>query len=83
MEYDKFIDKYLDPNDESGFQEVVFARQAKLKSLRQRLQKYYLSDEEINKLFEIIINAEIEMEKVKRSFNSKKYNEIKLWWKVK
>lgn len=75
MEYDKFLEKYFDPNDNTGFKEVVFARQAKFKQIRQRLEGYYLTDEEIDKLFEIIIKAEMDMESVKRRFNAKNYTE--------
>ncbi len=75
MEFDKFTEKYLDPNDESGFNEVIYARQAKIKTLKIRLKNYHLSDDDINKLIDIIVNAEMEMEKVKKSFNSKKYTE--------
>lgn len=78
MEYDKFIEKYFDPNDDSGFNELVFKRQEKLKALKVRLKKYYLTDKEIDDLFQIIIKAEIEMEQVKRKFNAKKYTEIDL-----
>ena len=76
MEYDKFIEKYFDPDDDSGFNELVFKRQEKLKALKVRLKKYYLTDKEIDDLFQIIIKAEIEMEQVKRKFNAKKYTKI-------
>ncbi len=75
MEYDKFLEKYFDADDNSGFKEVIYARQAKLKQIRQRLQGYYLTDQEIDKLFEIIVKAEMDMEHVKRKFNAKKYTE--------
>lgn len=75
MEYDKFVDKYLDLNDDSGFNEILYSRQTKLNAIRHRLKRYHLSDAEIEKQMEIIINAEIEMEKIKRKFNSKKYTE--------
>lgn len=78
MEYDKFIEKYFDPDDDSGFTELVFKRQEKLKALKVRLQRYYLTDKEIDDLFQIIIKAEMEMEHVKRKFNSRKYTEIDL-----
>lgn len=73
MEFNKFLEKFFDENDDSGFNEVVFARQAKFKQIRERLKGYYLTDEEIEKLFEIITNAEIDMENIKRKFNSKEY----------
>ncbi len=78
MEYDKFIEKYFDPDDDSGFNELVFKRQEKLKALKIRLKKYYLTDNEIDDLFQIIIKAEIEMEQVKRKFNARKYTEMDL-----
>jgi len=73
MDYNKFVDKYFDENDESGFNEVLFERQKHLAALRERLKKYYLTDEEIDKLFEIIINAEMKMEEIKRGFKLKEY----------
>ena len=73
MDYNKFVDKYFDENDDSGFNDVLFERQKHLASLRERLKKYYLHDDEIDKLFEIIINAEIKMEEVKRNFKTKDY----------
>lgn len=75
MDFDKFAEKYFDENDNTGFNDMLLQRQFKLKSLKERLKKYRLSAAEIDKLFEIIIKAEMEMEKVKRSFNSKKYTE--------
>ena len=75
MEFNKFIEKFFDDNDDSGFKEVVFARQAKFKQIKERLKGYYLTDKEIDKLFEIITQAEIDMENVKRKFNAKKYTE--------
>lgn len=73
MEFNKFLEKFFDENDDSGFNEVVFARQAKFKQIRERLKGYYLTDEEIEKLFEIITNAEIDMENIKRKFNADNY----------
>ena len=73
MDYNKFVEKYFDENDETGFNDVLFERQKHLASLRERLKKYYLTDDEIDKLFEIIINAEIKMEEVKRGFKTKNY----------
>jgi len=78
MEENKFLKKYFDESDESGFKEVVFERQKHLDALKERLKKYYLTDEEINKLFRIIEDAEIEMEKVKRSFKPKEYTQENL-----
>ena len=73
MDYNKFVEKYFDDNDESGFNDVLFERQKRLAALRERLKKYYLHDDEIDKLFEIIMNSEIKMEEVKRSFKTKNY----------
>ena len=75
MDYNKFVEKYFDENDETGFNDVLFERQKHLAALRERLKKYYLTDEEIDKLFEIIINAEMKIEEVKRSFKTKDYTE--------
>ena len=75
MEFNKFIEKFFDENDDSGFNEVVFARQAKFKQIKERLKGYYLTDKEIDKVFEIITQAEIDIENIKRKFNSKKYTE--------
>ena len=69
---DDFSNKYYDSNDESGLNQVIKQRQQKLSSLRERLQKYYLEDDEIDKLFKIIIDAEIKMEKIKASTDFKK-----------
>ncbi|MBR6163240.1 hypothetical protein IKQ26_05085 [bacterium] len=74
MEYNKFIDKYFDPNNKMGFNEVLFARQEKINALRERLKQYYLTDEELDHLFKIIEQAEMDMEKVKRRFNGKNYD---------
>lgn len=76
MEYNKFIDKYFDPENKMGFNEVLFARQEKLNALRERLKQYYLTDEELNVLFKIIEQAEMDMEKVKRKFNGKNYDHV-------
>ncbi len=73
MEFNKFLERFFDENDDSGFNEVVFARQAKFKQIRERLKGYYLTDNEIEKLFEIITNAEIDMENIKRKFNANEY----------
>ena len=76
MEYNKFIDKFFDPENKMGFNEVLFKRQEKLNALRERLKQYYLTDEELDNLFKIIEQAEMYMEKVKRKFNGKKYDHI-------
>ncbi len=76
MEYNKFIDKYFDPENKMGFNEVLFARQEKLNALRERLKQYYLTDEELDVLFKIIEQAEMDMEKVKRKFNGKNYDHV-------
>lgn len=72
MESNEFIEKFFDPDKESfGFEEVVYKRQAHLNRLRKKLRKYYLSDEEIDKLFIIIDKAQIAIEKLKRSSDYK------------
>ncbi len=79
MDFEKFIEKYFDPEDESGFNEILFQRQAQHKAIKERLKGYYLNDKEIDKLLEIIIKAEMEMEKKKRKFNAKKFTEKDLF----
>ena len=74
MELNKFIEKYFDPEKDDGFQEVVFKREAKKKRLRERLKEYRLTDAEIDKLFEIIVSAEMDMEKVKRKYKGEDYS---------
>lgn len=76
MEYNKFIDKYFDPDNKMGFNEVLFKRQEKINALRERLKQYYLTDEELDHLFKIIEQAEMDMEKVKRKFNGKNYDHV-------
>lgn len=78
MEYNKFIEKYFDPNDDSGFTQILFDRQAKIKQLRERIKKYHLNDVEIDDLFKIIEKAQMDIEKVKRSFKTKGYSEEEL-----
>lgn len=78
MEFNKFIEKYFDPNDDSGFTELVFERQAKIKQLRERVKKYHLTEAELDNLFKIIEKAEFDIEKVKRSFKTKGYTEEEL-----
>ena len=78
MEMDKFLEKYFDPNDDSGFNEVIFQRREKMKSLRERLKKYYLTDKELDNLFKIIEKAEMDIEKVKRSLKTKNINQLDL-----
>lgn len=79
MELNKFLEKYFDPNDDSGFNEMIFERQAKIKSLRERLKKYYLTEKELDNLFKIIEKAEMDIEKVKRGFKKKDYDKIDLF----
>ena len=78
MELDKFSEKFFDPNDKTGFNDVLMNRQFTLKSLKERLKKYYLTDKEIDKLFEIIYKAENEMEEIKKSVDYKKATQIDL-----
>lgn len=75
MEFNKFIEKYFDPNDDSGFTELVFERQAKIKQLRERVKKYHLTEAELDDLFKIIEKAEFDIEKIKRGFKTKGYTE--------
>lgn len=70
---DKFIEKYFDPDNEDGFNEVIFQRNEKKIGLKKRLKKYKLDEKEIDELFKIIINAEFEMEKIKRSYKGDDY----------
>ena len=79
MNFDKFIEKYFDPNDDSGFNEILFQRQSQHKAIEKRLKGYYLTEKEISKLMEIIVKAEMEMENIKRKFNAKKYTEKELF----
>lgn len=70
---DKFIEKYFDPDNEDGFNEVIFQRNEKKIGLKKRLKKYKLDEKEIDDLFKIIVNAEFEMEKIKRSYKGDDY----------
>lgn len=79
MDFNKVVEKYFDPNDDSGFNEILFEREARHKKIKERLKKYYLSEEEINSIFEIIINAEMEIEKEKRKFKKEKYTQQDLF----
>ncbi|MBR1617836.1 hypothetical protein IJ670_06760 [bacterium] len=65
---DKFVEKFYDPDKDNGLSTVILERQAKLDVLRKNLiEKYYLEDDEIDKLFKIIIDAEIKIEKIKQT----------------
>ena len=75
MEFNKLIEKYFDADDDSGFTQMIFDRQAKKKALKERVKKYLLTDEEVDKLFQIIEKAEMDIEKIKRSFKKKNYTE--------
>ena len=70
---DKFIEKYFDPDNEDGFNEVIFQRNEKKIGLKKRLKNYKLDEKEIDDLFKIIVNAEFEMEKIKRSYKGDDY----------
>jgi len=74
---EKTIDKEEDLksnfDDDYGFSEVLKQRREKKDALRKRLYKYYLKDNEIDKLFEIIEKAEIKMEKIKKSVDYSNY----------
>ncbi len=78
MSYDKFIEKFFDPENDDGFNEVVFQRNEKKKALRERLKKYRLDDKELDDLFKIIVDAEIAMEKVKRKYKGDDYTVAEL-----
>ncbi len=73
MSYDKFIEKFFDPENDDGFNEVVFQRNEKKKALRERLKNYKLDEKELDDLFKIIVDAEIAMEKVKRKYKGDDY----------
>ena len=73
MTYDKFIEKFFDPENE-----VVFQRNEKKKALRERLKKYKLDDKELDDLFKIIVDAEIVMEKIKRKYKGDDYTVAEL-----
>lgn len=73
MSYDKFIEKFFDPDNDDGFNEVVFQRNEKKKALRERLKNYKLDEKELDDLFKIIVDAEIAMEKVKRKYKGDDY----------
>lgn len=60
-----------DSKDDFGFSEILEERQKKKENLRKQLLSLNLNDNEIDKLFEIIVKAEEEMEKVKRNFDYK------------
>ena len=78
MSYDKFIEKFFDPDNDDGFNEVVFQRNEKKKALRERLKKYRLDEKELDDLFKIIVDAEIAMEKVKRKYKGDDYTVAQL-----
>ena len=74
MEFNKFVEKYFDPDDKDGFNEVLFARQAKIAQARERIKQQYLFDEdELDELFKVVEKGQFEIEKVKRSFKNKDY----------
>ena len=78
MTYDKFIEKFFDPENDDGCNEVVFQRNEKKKALRERLKKYKLDDKELDDLFKIIVDAEIVMEKIKRKYKGDDYTVAEL-----
>ncbi len=69
MSNEEFIERFYNPDDpnQESFNEIVYERQIHKNALRQRIKKYYLSDDEIDNLFKIIDSAEIEIEKIKRN----------------
>ena len=78
MSYDKFIEKFFDPENDDGFNEVIFQRNEKKKALRERLKNYKLDEKELDDLFKIIVDAEIAMEKVKRKYKGDNYTVAEL-----
>ena len=74
MEINKFIEKFYDPENDDGLTGIIFKREAKKNQIRTRLKEYRLSDEEIEQAIDIIVKAEIEMEKVKRKYKGDDYS---------
>ncbi len=73
MGTNKLFNRYFDAakSGEDGFIKVLKKRAEMKHSLKKRLSRYYLTDNEIDTLFEIIENAELDIEKIKRD---KKYS---------
>ena len=57
--------------DDFGFSKVLEERQKHKDALRRRLEILKFNEKEINKLFEIISKAEVEMEEVKAKYDYK------------
>ncbi len=74
MELDDIYSEFEEENEQEydfGYKEVVEERKKHKDALRQRLYKYYLKDDEIDKLFKIIENAENKMDKIKNNTDYK------------
>ena len=74
MEINKFIEKFYDPEKDDGLSGIIFKREAKKNQIRARLKEYRLTDKEIDEAIDIIVKAEIEMEKVKRKYKGDNYS---------
>lgn len=74
MENNEIKSQFYDPEDKMGYNEVLAERQKKIAAARERVKKKYsLNERELNILFKIIENGEIEMERVRRSFSNQDY----------
>jgi len=69
MDSEEFVSKFYNPEDlkNAGFENVIYERQLHKDALRKRIKRYFLTDEEIDKLFKIIEKFEIDIEKIKRN----------------
>lgn len=77
MEFNKFVEKYFDPDDKDGFNEVIFARQAKIAQARERIKKqYHFDEDELDELFKVVEKGQFDVEKVRRSFKNEDYVKI-------
>ncbi len=77
MEFNKFVEKYFDPDDKDGFNEVIFARQAKIAQARERIKKqYHFDEDELDELFKVVEKGQFDVEKVRRSFKNEDYIKI-------
>ena len=77
MEFNKFVEKYFAPDDKDGFNEVIFARQAKIAQARERIKKqYHFDEDELDELFKVVEKGQFDVEKVRRSFKNEDYVKI-------
>lgn len=74
MDSEEFVSKFYNPEDlkNAGFENVIYERQLHKDALRKRIKRYFLTDEEIDKLFKIIEKYEIDIEKIKRNHDYSK-----------